>query len=548
MRRLRKVLFIALASFAGLFLLTVAAWAVDSARHKGKVNRNVDLAGRGVGGMTRAELAAVVDASAAAYDTGKVYVVAPKGSFVADANELGIKLQAAATTEATMAVGRRGGPLKELGSWLRGVLFHRRAPVRVSLDENAVYRVVPREDPGPKEAPVEPSFTTEDAELLAVEGKPGKGIDPAEVIEKLPAAARKGTPITVAVHRGTVRPRYTVQDAEQLVGRAEAVSRSGFTVRAAGQQATVPARTLRSWLQAESRDEGLSLGVNDKDAIRDLEELLSKAGRPATETKFTIVDGVPRIVPGEQGTACCSPDAALIIEGAIDQGRPLSGIALPLKKTDPKLTVQQAQAMNIKEPVGSFTTNYKAGEARNINIQKISDIVRGHVIKPGETFSVNNVVGPRTRAKGFVTAGVIQDGVFAEDVGGGVSQFATTTFNAAFFAGLDFGEYQSHSLYISRYPYGREATMGFPHPDLQIKNTTPHGVLIWPTYTKTSITVTLYSTKFVEGTQTGQSEAARGPCKRVSTERTRKYVDGTTKVDRVFALYRPEEGVNCPRS
>lgn len=546
MRRLRKVLFIALASLAGVFLLTVAAWAIDSARHSGRVNRNVDLAGRGVGGMTRAQLATAVESVAGRYDTAKVYVVAPKGSFVTDANELGIKLLDDRTVEATFAVGRSGGPLKELGSWLRGVLAHRRAPVQVSVDENAVYRVVPREDPGPKEAPVEPSFKTEDDGLVAVEGKPGKGIDPAEVIKELPEAARKGTPITVPVHRGTVRPRFSVADAEKLIDKAESVSKSGFTIRAAGQQANVPARTLRSWLQAESRDTGLALGIDDKRAVSDLETLLSKAGTAAVETKFNVVDGVPQIIPGTQGTECCAPAAAEIIEANIDQGRPLSGLTVPLRKVDPKLTVEQARTLAIHVPVGSFTTNYKAGEARNINIQKISDIVRGYVIKPGETFSVNNVVGRRTREKGFVVAGVIQDGVFAEDVGGGVSQFATTMFNAAFFAGLDFGEYQSHSLYISRYPYGREATMGFPHPDLQIKNTTPHGILVWPTYTKTSITVTLYSTKFVEGAQTGQSETPRGPCKRVTTERTRTYVDGTTKVDRVFAIYRPEEGVNCP--
>src|SRR5690606_41819913 len=59
-------------------------------------------------------------------------------------------------------------------------------------------------------------------------------------------------------------------------------------------------------------------------------------------------------------------------------------------------------------------------------------------------------------------------------VGGGVSQFATTLFNAAFFAGFDFLDYQSHSIYFSRYPYGREATISWPAPDLKIQNTTDY--------------------------------------------------------------------------
>jgi hypothetical protein len=88
--------------------------------------------------------------------------------------------------------------------------------------------------------------------------------------------------------------------------------------------------------------------------------------------------------------------------------------------------------------------------------------------------------------------------------------------------------------------------MGFPHPDLQIKNTSPYGVLIWPTYTDTSLTVSLYSTHFVDVAQTGQSQAPSGACTRVTTERTRTYLaDGHTDVDRVFARYRPAEGVDC---
>ena len=51
-----------------------------------------------------------------------------------------------------------------------------------------------------------------------------------------------------------------------------------------------------------------------------------------------------------------------------------------------------------------------------------------------------------------------------------MSQFATTIFNAAFFAGLDFVEYQSHSLQFSRYPAGREATISWPEPDLVFEN------------------------------------------------------------------------------
>ena len=102
----------------------------------------------------------------------------------------------------------------------------------------------------------------------------------------------------------------------------------------------------------------------------------------------------------------------------------------------------------------------------------------GPLLKPGETFSLNDTVGERTAANGFTKGFIISDGVFKEDFGGGVSQVATTTFNAAFFAGLEDVEHKPHSFYIDRYPVGREATVAWGAVDLRFKNTTPYGVYI----------------------------------------------------------------------
>src|SRR5690606_29751454 len=96
------------------------------------------------------------------------------------------------------------------------------------------------------------------------------------------------------------------------------------------------------------------------------------------------------------------------------------------------------ERLGIRELVGEFTTRYPAGQPRVVNIKRIAELTRGVIIEPGATFSVNDFVGRRTVDKGFVSAGVIQNGVFQDDVGGGISQFATTLFNAAFFGGLDF--------------------------------------------------------------------------------------------------------------
>ena len=111
---------------------------------------------------------------------------------------------------------------------------------------------------------------------------------------------------------------------------------------------------------------------------------------------------------------------------------------------------------------------------------------------------------------------------------------------------MDFVEYQSHSIYISRYPYGREATVNWPNVDLVFENNTPYAVLIWTSYTDTSITVQLWSTKHYDVVQTGQSRGTAGRvCTRVTTFRERTDPEGRVLEDSVFATYRPGEGIDC---
>jgi vancomycin resistance protein YoaR len=132
-----------------------------------------------------------------------------------------------------------------------------------------------------------------------------------------------------------------------------------------------------------------------------------------------------------------------------------------------------------------------------------------------------------------------------DEVGGGVSQFTTTMFNAAFYGGLDLDEYQSHSVYFSRYPYGREATLSVPGPDLVVTNSTPYPVLIWPTYDSNSITVSLYSTKNVEVEEIDHRVSSRRLCRHSEIDRQRTFSDGHVVVDTIEANYRPGDGLDC---
>ena len=164
---------------------------------------------------------------------------------------------------------------------------------------------------------------------------------------------------------------------------------------------------------------------------------------------------------------------------------------------DADYSTEVAQAALPLKEVSTFTTYHPSGQRRVINIQTLADEIGQSVVQPGATFSVNDTAGKRTLEEGYVRAGAIINGEVTccdhpVNIGGGTSQFATTFYNAIFFGCYEDVFHQPHSLYFSRYPYVREATLGFPAPDVKFLNDSETAVYIDTSYTSGSITVTLY--------------------------------------------------------
>jgi vancomycin resistance protein YoaR len=128
---------------------------------------------------------------------------------------------------------------------------------------------------------------------------------------------------------------------------------------------------------------------------------------------------------------------------------------------------------------------------RVTNIHRGADIIQNTVVEPGHRFSLNDAMGQRTLARGFVVAPIYDHG-HKDDVGGGVSQLSTTVFNAAWWGGFKIIEHQPHTIWITRYPPGREATLNWGVIDNVFENNSKHGLLVHTSYTGTSITVSIY--------------------------------------------------------
>jgi vancomycin resistance protein YoaR len=215
--------------------------------------------------------------------------------------------------------------------------------------------------------------------------------------------------------------------------------------------------------------------------------------REPVNARFEIAGSSVRAVPAKGGYDLDPATLArAVTTAAQSDGRTTT---LALQPVPAAFTTREAQALGIREKLVSYTTEMGPSSANRIhNVHLMADYVDGTIIRPGEVFSFNRVVGPRTPERGFLEGQMIVGSLLLPAIGGGVCQTATTLFNDAFQAGLPVLERHNHGFYISHYPFGRDATVSWGGPDLKFRNDLKHGILIKSSYTDSTLTFTFYGT------------------------------------------------------
>ncbi|WP_066313694.1 VanW family protein [Bacillus sp. FJAT-29814] len=157
--------------------------------------------------------------------------------------------------------------------------------------------------------------------------------------------------------------------------------------------------------------------------------------------------------------------------------RPAS-LEVPMSTVYPKVDSELLSEISTMR-IGRYVTSFNpSNKNRSTNIKIAAEAINNYVVFPGETFSFNQVVGKRTKARGYLIAKVIVRGEYAEDIGGGICQVSSTLFNAVDSAGLEIVERFSHSKKVPYIPPGRDATVSWYGPDFGFKNIYNQPVLI----------------------------------------------------------------------
>lgn len=225
--------------------------------------------------------------------------------------------------------------------------------------------------------------------------------------------------------------------------------------------------------------------------------LASEIDQPASSATFDKIDKDAHTVTIAQGTSGIAVDQQALVQSittALMGGDYTTPIAIPLQAS-PSIS-PDAQVTFLST---SAETSFSGSSSNRIyNIQKGADLMNGYVLKPGETFSTNGVLGTRTLANGWKMANAYVSGTTEEQAGGGVCQLSSTLYNAVVKADLEIVSRRNHSMPVSYMRKGLDATINSVGNiiDFKFKNNTDSDVVIFAWTSGKTLHFKLYRCEF----------------------------------------------------
>ncbi len=493
------------------FALMGAAYALTRWASDGEVMGRVEVAGVGIGGLTPEEAVAELRALEEEYLSRTVDFSIDGAPVQLDPREAGLDLNEDLMLDRAMLVGREGNGAFQFLWWLRNIFSTVEIDLVGSADPDALTDVFDRwETLVIAMPPSLGAIVLEDGVLQPVYPATGVGLDRDVAAEIVNRALIAQDPGNHALPTETIVPQLTNEDIDAALEEATQLLSAPIRLVHASGEVVFSAEQLTVAYRSRTISEGTPQIVHSFDpAVIDgyLDPVREQYEAEPVDAEFLITGDQIEIIPGQRGTRI---DEELTAQKLLQAGRTSGRVGqLPLvEDADPDVTTEELESLGIKHLVSSFTTYHSCCENRVINIQTMADTIDGAIVMPGEEFSINEFVGQRTEEKGYVPAGTIVAGELVDTIGGGVSQFATTMYNAVFWGGYEDITHSPHSYYFTRYPEGIEATVNWRNPELIWRNNTDSAVMIDTQHTGTSITVRIFGDndgRIVKGEQSGGS-------------------------------------------
>lgn len=480
---------------AGLVFVLLGLFGINRAISSGRIIGSVQADGVELGGLKPDDAAtALIELETTMAEAPAVFRVEETDLELSPLT-VGFDLDEETMVADAMRVGREGSLPAQFWWWLTDVFGTTELEITAGLSHAALETVLSSWDVEAVDNPPFPGGVVINGATVAAEyPRPGEQIDrtvsPSLILAEVSKLERGVVTLPVAA----VRPTLTNADVDQAVEEAQLILAGSVTLVNAEREKQVSftvgqiAGALRS-----------KVGVGAIEFVMDpvtvaglLEPLRAELEDPPVDARLEVDGDIVNVIPGRRGTVINPEVTAEHLLAAASSAARVGTFPID-ESADPEITTEELEELGIRHKVSQFTTYHACCQNRVVNIHLIADKLNGIIVEAGQVFSLNEAAGERTEELGYLEDGAIIGGRLEKAIGGGVSQFATTFYNAMFWGGYEDVTHKPHSFYFSRYPLGIEATISWPVPDIKFRNNTEHAILIRTWYSNTSITVAFFS-------------------------------------------------------
>jgi vancomycin resistance protein YoaR len=488
----------ALIAVGAIIAIVVLAILVDSVAYHNKVHAGVSVNGIALGGQTKTEAIASLNTVVGQAQNSPITIAYAGKTWTLMPTDVGATMDVEGAVKAAMEVSRKSNFLVDIGTRWKLYFGKKDLPLTGSVDSTKMQTFVAGIAKEIDVSPVNAALSIENGQIKVVDSVEGKVVDQSALADQLQALLVTLHTTSVDVPVVVKEPDVKAEDNAEAQKQAETMISGPVTVVNGSASWAITPEEIASYMGFTSKNEnGVSTLVPQMDATK-LQPLLTQIA-PAVATDPVDAtfesDGTRAwVIPGKDGeqldpeaTAQAITEATLKADGRTVQ--------VVTKKKEPKLTTAKAEAMGIKDMLGTYTTVYNCPAPRQKNVRLATKNATGVMLAPGEEFNFDKQIGPRTAALGWALApGIVGPNQLEDVLGGGICQVSTTMFNTVGEAGLEVTERHNHSLYISHYPKGRDATVTGGGKNLRFKNDTGHYIWIRGSSTGVKTTITIYGT------------------------------------------------------
>ncbi|GAB3698755.1 VanW family protein [Mariniluteicoccus flavus] len=336
-------------------------------------------------------------------------------------------------------------------------------------------------------------------EIKRTDGEQAVALRQPDVTTGLESAYLKRTEVPAGVQR--TDPQITNAEADQVIETFAKPTLSGPVKLDTGRGVFEVSPAMIGSAATITPTDGKLVGAVNPDKLYEaskpaLKKLDLKGAKDATYKRegngFVVV-------PAVDGAEVSKENFTKVVMPVVSQAQGRE-VKVELTGAKAKFSTEEAEKQKPKEVIGEFTTSYPHADYRNTNLGIAASRINGNTIAKDEKFSLDAALGSRS-SSGYVDGWVVAGSKLKKENAGGVSQSATTLYNAAWFAGLKILEHQPHTMYFDRYPAGRESTIYSGSIDVLIQNDSDAPIYLEAVRSpssgggKGSITVKIWGTK-----------------------------------------------------